>query len=176
MLQQKTLHITPDISNQSLKTNPSTYLNHHILNMPSIEISLSSDSLFMMGSHSNESDRKTMALYEEHAVTEDNLVSLAANHHLSLSHHGNCSKYNGHHYHDVIEIHDEMEDNELDDDDSGIFESRKIPTKQSSDDVVNRFRSMIQYNFASRANMSPLDDTARRRSPVVALTFVEHRL
>jgi hypothetical protein len=147
--------------------------------MPSIEISLSSDSLFMMsGHHSNESDRKKMALYEEHAVTEGNLVSLAANHHLSLAHHGDIT-YDGHHYHDVIEIHDEMEDSELflDDDDSGIFEARKMPKKQSvNDDVVNRFRSMIQYNFASRATMSPLDDSTRRRSPFVAVTFVEHRM
>ena len=143
--------------------------------MPSIEISLSGDAQ-LLHEHSNESYRNTMALYHEHGVTEGNLAALASIHHRLLDHHGDCIEYNGHQYHDVIEIHDEMEDR-VGDDDSGIFESRRAPNKENtSDDVVNRIRSMIQYNFASRATMSPLDDAGRRHVPRVAVHFVEHRM
>ncbi|CAB9519113.1 expressed unknown protein [Seminavis robusta] len=140
--------------------------------MPSIEISLSSDSHCAGGANGTiDGGRRTVALYQEHAINDGDLAVHASN--LSSTH-GYCIEHNGHHYHDIIQVNDEMEDDEVPkekEEDSSIFLSRT--GKHSMDNgVVGHFASMIQYNFASRATMGDTTDI-RRRLPV---HFVEHRM
>ena len=122
--------------------------------MPSIEISLSSDSHCPYDSNGNEqrsaSVPSTFALHYEDKIANDDVWLTSKN-----SFHGDYVDQKGHYYHEVIEVSDDDADGDDDESDPASTRTRSRTSSSTNvrapTNIVGQVHWMLQSNFASRA-------------------------